>query len=100
MATYTFNFELPDDLIDDLGSTDVPAAKAREAFVMELVREERISRGKAAEILGISHWDLPDLILEYRIPSGPRTAEEFRQEVETAHRLLEEARTVGRNQQQ
>lgn len=65
---------------------------------MQLVREVRISRGKAAEVLGISVWDMLDLIMKYEISSGPETPEELRREVDAAERLLKEARAIGGDQ--
>ena len=45
--------ELPDDVVAALREQDV-AGKAREAFVMELLREHYVSQGKAAELLHVS----------------------------------------------
>ena len=36
--------------------------KAKEAFVLELLRQGDISAGKAAKLLKISRWDLSDLM--------------------------------------
>ena len=49
----TVELDLPDEVVAALAGEDM-TAKLREAFVMNLVREHRISQGKAAEILGIS----------------------------------------------
>lgn len=38
--------------------------KAREAFVLELLRQGDISAGRAARLLNISRWDLSDLMYE------------------------------------
>ena len=38
--------------------------KAREAFVLELLRQDDISAGKAASLLNISRWDLSELMYE------------------------------------
>ena len=38
--------------------------KAREAFVLELLRQGDISAGRAARLLSISRWDLSDLMYE------------------------------------
>jgi hypothetical protein len=42
---FTLELELPDDVAGTLGAAEV-AGKAREAFVMELLREHRVSQGK------------------------------------------------------
>ena len=38
--------------------------KAREVFVLELLRQGDISAGRAARLLNISRWDLSDLMYE------------------------------------
>ena len=45
---------VPEEIIDLLGSEDAARQGAREAFVFDLVRRGKISKGKAAELLGIS----------------------------------------------
>ena len=45
-------FELPDEVAAQLREEEM-ALKAKEALVMELLREHHVSQGKAAEILGI-----------------------------------------------
>jgi predicted HTH domain antitoxin len=80
--------ELPEELVALLGSPEAVAAKAKEALVLELLREARISQGKAARLLGISRWEILDLIARHRISSGPETAEEMRQEVADLHSYL------------
>lgn len=52
--------------------------KAREALIMELLRQGNISAGRAAELLGIDRWQLSDLMGLYRIsPFAPQTSEEL-----------------------
>ena len=59
--------------------------KAKEAFVLELLRHGDISAGRAAKLLDISRWDLSDLMSEAGIsPFAEVTAEELTAEVETA----------------
>ena len=53
---------VPEEIVNLLGSEDAVRKEAREAFVLDLVRRGKVSKGKAAELLGISLWDLPDLI--------------------------------------
>jgi predicted HTH domain antitoxin len=59
--------ELPDDVVEQLPDKEI-AAKAKEALVMELLREHHISQGKAAELLRIDRHELFDLMSKYRIP--------------------------------
>jgi predicted HTH domain antitoxin len=69
-------FELPDEVVAQFHGTEM-AVKAKEALVMELLREHHISQGKAADILGISRHDLFDLMTKYQVPVIDLTAEEL-----------------------
>jgi predicted HTH domain antitoxin len=82
MATRTFTLELPDDLVALLGGAEAIPAKAKEALVLDLLREARISQGKAAKLLGVTRWDILDLMVQHQIPAGPATPEEVREEFE------------------
>jgi predicted HTH domain antitoxin len=55
--------------------------KVKEALVMELLREHRLSQGKAAEILGIGHHELFDLMTNHRVPVIDLDTEELRTEL-------------------
>ena len=46
-----------------------------QAVVAQLIRRQVISSGKAAELLGISRWDLPALLCQFEV-----SATEFRPE--------------------
>ena len=41
--------------------------KAREAFVLSLLRQGQLSAGRAAEVLGVDRWRLGDLMAAYGI---------------------------------
>lgn len=71
MATkkLTFELDLPEELLEGFDSEAEATQEAKEAFVMELLRRGAISQGKAASVLGISRWDLPQLMAEYGVPS-------------------------------
>jgi predicted HTH domain antitoxin len=88
MATFTLTLELPEDLIKLIGSPEASAAMAKEALVLELLRAARISQGKAAELLGITRWDILDLMAQHQIPLGPETVEELRRETDVARKYL------------
>lgn len=88
MGTRVLSVEVPDELVALLGTPEAAAARAKEALVLDLLREARISQGKAARLLGISRWDVLRLMARHRIPSGPETPEELRQELEAAERFL------------
>lgn len=63
-----FTVELPGELLDILGSEEEARRDAKVAVVLDLVRRERISRAKAAELLDLKLRDLPTLLAQYRIP--------------------------------
>jgi predicted HTH domain antitoxin len=84
VATRALTVELPEELVALLGSPEAGATKARRALVIELLRDGSVSQGQAARLLGVSRWDLLDLMARLGVPSGPETAEEMRQEVATA----------------
>jgi predicted HTH domain antitoxin len=53
----------------------------REREVIELLRRHNISQGRAAELLGITRWDLFDLMAKYKVPAIDMTPEEVREEL-------------------
>ena len=69
-------FELPDKTTTQLHELEI-AVKAKEVLVMELLKEHHISQGKAADIFGISRYDLFDLMTKYQVPMIDLTAEEL-----------------------
>ena len=75
-------FELPDEVVAQLGEEDM-VLKAKEALVMELLREHHVSQGKAAEILAISRHELFDLMTKYQVPVIDLTEEELAAELNT-----------------
>jgi len=60
--------EIPEEIITLVGSEEAAKKEVEEAFILDLVRRGKISKGKAAELLGISLWDLPELLAHYQIP--------------------------------
>ncbi len=60
--------------------------KAKEAFVLELLRQGDISAGRAARLLNISRWDLSELMYEVGISpfDDSITAEALDAEVKSA----------------
>ena len=85
--TTSITIELPEQLVELVGSPERTADLARRALIFLLLREGRLSHGQAAEMLGLSMWDLLPLAAEAGVPMGPQTAEELREEVETIRRL-------------
>jgi predicted HTH domain antitoxin len=78
---------VPEEIIDLLGSEAAARKEAQEAFVFDLVRRGKISKGKAAELLDISLWDLPDIIAQYQIPWFSYSRKELDKDLETLHEL-------------
>ena len=82
-----FTFTLPIDESFLQHKTDAER-KAKEAFVLELLRYGDISAGRAAKLLNISRWDLSDLMSAAGIsPFAELTDEELDVEVETALKI-------------
>jgi hypothetical protein len=89
MATRTLALEVPEELVKLLGSPEAAAAKAKEALVLQLLREAEISQGQAAALLGITRWDILDLMAQHNILSGPVTPEAVEEEIESLRRYVE-----------
>ena len=75
--------DVSDELIELFPSKKEAKAEAKQAMVFDLVRRGKISKGKAAELLGISLWDLPELLAQYDIPWFNYSADDLKHDVET-----------------
>jgi predicted HTH domain antitoxin len=73
--------ELPDELFAELRKEEIET-KVKEALVVKLLREHRLSQGKAAEILGISRHELFDLMTSHRVPVIDLDTEDLRNELQ------------------
>ncbi|MGI8970921.1 MAG: UPF0175 family protein [Dehalococcoidia bacterium] len=80
--------DLPEEIVSLLGPPEAVAARAKDLLILDLLREGQISQGLAAHLLGLSRWDLLDLMAEQQIASGPESGEEMRTEVEAVRRYL------------
>jgi predicted HTH domain antitoxin len=91
MDTLTVKIKLPRDL---LGALDIPEARLesrlKELIAVELFREERISSGKGAEMLGISKGEFIQLLAQYGVCYFAESPEELATGVATVERLLGE----------
>ena len=79
------NVELPAEfaqLLDPTGS-DVDA-RVREALVIHLVREGRISSGRGAELLGMPKDAFRELLWQHGVPYSDLTYEELLEDVRAA----------------
>jgi hypothetical protein len=90
-AARTITIELPDALVTSLDSLDGIEERAWKALVLDLLRDAQIPQGRAAQPLGVTRYDILDLMSEYCIPSGPLTAEEMRQDIEDTWRFTPSA---------
>lgn len=90
-ANRLVTLELPEDLVARLGSPEEAATTAKEALVLQLLRETRLSQGAAARLLGFARWELLERMARHEVASDPESAEEGRQETEEARRFLKRA---------
>ena len=86
-----FEWELPDDAFGEGFQEGMFVTKVKEEAAMRLLKERRISQGKAAELLGISRHDLFDLMANYEIPVIDMTPRSF------SRNFSEPMRSSGRN---
>lgn len=81
-----FDIELPEDLIDSLEEMD---KQAKEAFVLDLLRQKKISQGKAAELLNVDRWVLADIMKKHGILSLDIKPEELDEGLKNLKEALE-----------
>ena len=86
----TISMEIPDELLKLLGSEEEVGKEAKQALVLDLVRRGRISRSKAAELLGIDLWDMPKFLSAYKIPWFDYSEEQMRKDIVTLRELERE----------
>ena len=91
MTTRTITLEIPDTILSSLDASDDIAERAWKALVLDLLRDAKISQGRAADLLGVTRYDILNLMAEYRILSGPLTPEDARRDVEAARRGMRPA---------
>lgn len=87
MTTCKLTVELPADVVARLGPPEEVAAKAKEAFVLYLLRQAQVGQSKAAELLGITRADLLALMVQHQVLSGLAVGEDADRELETARGL-------------
>jgi len=81
MADSTLEIPFPADFIALLGTQPQAAAAAREYIVLGLFQEDRISGGKAAEMLGLTRMGFISLLARKGIPYFRLTSDEWANEV-------------------
>jgi len=89
MTDLTVNLSLPRDL---LAALNIPESQLPhhilELFALELFRQQRISAGKAAELLNVSKLNFIELLAQNQIPYFTETPEELTAEVEAVEHLM------------
>jgi hypothetical protein len=84
MAEKRIEVMLPEEVLEWFGWEESEASHhIKEALLMELVRLGRISSGKAAELLGISRWDIYEVMSRYEVPAIQMSREELKWELRT-----------------
>ncbi|MBI4595950.1 MAG: UPF0175 family protein [Candidatus Tectomicrobia bacterium] len=74
-----FPVELPEEGLQDQEALE----KAKETMILELLRKGEITQGKAAELLGISLWDLPLFLTQYQIPWFNYSQDDLKKDLDT-----------------
>lgn len=88
MTELTINLTLPRDLLIALNISEAQLPQhILELFALELFRQQRISAGKAAEILNISKLSFIELLAQHHIAYFTESPDELTAEVETVEHL-------------
>lgn len=88
----TYKVEVPDEiavLLPEQEAIDV----AKEAWVVKLVRERKISAGKGAELLGLSRWDFLQMLKSYHVPVVQMSDMEIDRELQEWQRAKQMSKT-------
>ena len=88
MATTTVTIEMPEELAALLGPAERLPDTVLETLVLDLLRDVRITQGEAAILLGVTRYDILDLMIQHRIPAGPATPDEVDQELEAVRKIM------------
>jgi predicted HTH domain antitoxin len=84
MADTTLEIALPAELVALLGAQPQASATACEYIVLGLFQEDRISGGKAGELLGLTRLGFVALLARKGIPYFRLTPDEWAKEAATA----------------
>ncbi len=84
---------IPDEIISLLGSEEEAKKEAKEALILDLVRRGKVSKAKAAELIGMSLWDLPEFLGKYRIPWFDYTVQDLQKDFDTLKESKNSERT-------
>ena len=76
----TLRIELPEEIVELFGEEELEASLKKWA-VLELVRADKLSSGKAAEILGVTRWEFMELMSSHDVPMADFPEEELERQV-------------------
>lgn len=86
-ATVAVSVEVPQSLLFEAGlSTEAASGALLRSFVLSLFRQDRISSGKAARLLGMHRMEFIRILSEEKVPYLDYTPEEFQAELDTLER--------------
>lgn len=89
MDSIEVSLSLPRDL---LGALDLPQSSlsqlVKESFAIDLYRQNRISSGKAAELLGLSKLAFIQLLGQHGVPYFTQSPDELEAELVSAERVM------------
>ena len=86
-------WELPDEAFGKDFDEATFVTTVKEGVIMRLLKDRRISQGKALELLGISRRDLFDLMARYDIPVTDLSPQEMAQEFAQSDKLFRRQKT-------
>ncbi len=89
MTTETISFEIPVGIRQYISDNSPVLRNA--LLIYPAVMDERISRGRAAELLGISKYDLIDIYNSMKLPQPEISEEDIADDVNTLRSLLGES---------
>lgn len=79
----SLHVEIPPELRACLGSEEEATHEVHRALVMDLLRQGKLSRTKAAEQLQVPLEDFPKLLSQYRIPWFDTTLKDLEEDEKT-----------------
>jgi predicted HTH domain antitoxin len=80
-GSMTISFQLPPDIAEQIRTNGADLnGEAREAYLVELYRQERITHHQLAETLGLNRIETDGLLKRHKVSPGP-TLEELRAEI-------------------
>ena len=88
MSTLKIELELPEEIVEYLGTQEVEKS-IKELIILNFLRELKISQGKAKEILEISKSELIELMRLHSIPAIDLSSEELKEELKRSEELLQ-----------